>query len=227
MDYLQSGAALRDRWWQFGLGWVITDRWDLGVRSGFMSLYLYLNEYSHVDTWVSGGIIPINPASTYRSMERAGIFTPDENLIHDSAVDLMSFGPAISILPGAHIRSLTMKNNYVNGVRLPDLYGANFYEDDGLILSFSARITGVVARKMKKKACVKILDIYLLKSHLDEQLGVNSEAGYCNYTSSHQRNHFLKSELDAWQAEFRLFWPITEKVEVSIPPGIAELICTW
>ncbi|WP_256348203.1 hypothetical protein [Pseudomonas reactans] len=24
MDYLQSGAALRIRWWQFGLGWGIT-----------------------------------------------------------------------------------------------------------------------------------------------------------------------------------------------------------
>ena len=33
MDYLQSGAALRDRWWQFGLGWGITNsRHDAGDK---------------------------------------------------------------------------------------------------------------------------------------------------------------------------------------------------
>ena len=30
MDYLQSGAALRDRWWQFGFGWGITDDRQFG-----------------------------------------------------------------------------------------------------------------------------------------------------------------------------------------------------
>ncbi|WP_455884709.1 hypothetical protein [Pseudomonas spelaei] len=32
MDYLQSGAALRYRWWQFGFGWGITrDRHPAGI----------------------------------------------------------------------------------------------------------------------------------------------------------------------------------------------------
>lgn len=192
-----------------------------------MSFYLYLNEHWHADTWVSGGLIPINPASTYRSMEREGIFTPDENLIHKAEVDLMSLSPFLSIAPGAHIRGLTMTNNYMNGVRMPDVNDVQYYLDDGLILSFSTRLTGVLAKKMKKKACVKILNIDLLKSSLDEQLGVKSEAELCRYTRGHERNHFLKSELDSWQAEFRLFWPITKKVEVSVASGTAELVCTW
>lgn len=192
-----------------------------------MSLYLYLNEHWHAETWVNGGAIPINPASTYRCMEREGIFTPDENLIHKAEVDLMSLSPFLSIAPGAQVRGLTMTNNYMNGVRMPDIRDAHYYLDDGLILSFSHRLTGVLARKMKKKACVKILDMEQLKSHLDQQLGVKSDAKLCEYTTSHERNHFLKSELDSWQAEFRLFWPITKKVEVNVVKGTAELVCVW
>lgn len=192
-----------------------------------MSFYLYLNEHWHADTWVNGGLIPINPASTYRSMEREGIFTPDENLIHKAEVDLMSLSPFLSIEPGAQIRGLTMTNNYMNGVRMPDITDAQYYLDDGLILSFSTRLTRVLAKKMKKKACVRILNMDQLRSSLDKQLGVKSKGELCRYTASHERNHFLKSELDSWQAEFRLFWPITKRVEVSVPCGTAELICTW
>ncbi|OEO24037.1 hypothetical protein AX279_19580 [Pseudomonas sp. J237] len=192
-----------------------------------VSLYLYLNEQWHAGAWVNGGTVPINPASTYRKMEREGIFTPDENLIHKAEVDLMGLSPFLSIAPGAQIRGLTMTNNYMNGVRMPDIRDACYYLEDGLILSFSQRLTGVIARKMKKKACVKILDMELLKAQLDEQLGVVSKAGFCAYTAGHERNHFLKSDLDLWQAEFRLFWPITEKAEVNIQKGTAELICCW
>jgi hypothetical protein len=192
-----------------------------------MSLYLYLNEHWHADTWVGGGKIPINPASVYRSMEREGIFTPDENLIHKSEVDLMGLSPFLNIAPGAEVRGLTMTNCRMNGVRVPDVKDAQYYFDDGLILSFSSRLTHVLARKMKKKACVRILDMTNLKANLDEQLGATSEAAYCQYTTGHERNHFLKSELDSWQSEFRLFWPITTKVEVLVPTGTAELVCTW
>ncbi|RON43500.1 hypothetical protein BK666_20725 [Pseudomonas frederiksbergensis] len=192
-----------------------------------MSLYLYLNEYWHADTWVGGGKIPINPASTYKSMERAGIFTPDENLIHKSEVDLTTLGPFLSVGPGSVIKDLTFEGCIVDDEPFPDITNADYYEDDGLILSFSSRLTGGLARKMKKKSCVKILSMGRLKAHLDEQLGVESLAKFCKYTSTHERNHFLKSDLDEWQAEFRLFWPILKKVEVLIPAGTAELICTW
>ncbi|EJM15493.1 hypothetical protein PMI22_04225 [Pseudomonas sp. GM21] len=192
-----------------------------------MSLYLYLNEHWHADTWVNGGVIPINPASFYRRAERGGIFTPDENLIHRSPIDLMAPNPIFRIGPGGQIRSLYAIDNYVDGVRQTDLINAAYYQEDGLILSFSYRLTGILARKMKKKACVKILNIDSLKEHLDQQIGVKSEAGPCRYNEGHQRHHFLKSHLDMWQAEYRLFWPSSNKVEVSVQPGTAELICTW
>lgn len=192
-----------------------------------MSLYLYLNEYWHVDTWVSGGVIPINPASTYRSMEREGIYTPDENIIHKSNVDLLSLSPFIGFGPNGGVKNLNIINCRMGGKLIPDIVGADYYSEDGLILSFSHRLTKIVAKKMRKKACVKILDIFSLKESLDAQLGVISEARDCEYTLGHERNHFLKSELDSWQEEFRLFWPLTAKVEVTVPKGTAELICTW
>lgn len=192
-----------------------------------MSLYLYLNEHWHADTWVNGGLIPISPASTYRSMERSGINTPDENLIHKSELDIRSIRSVLGIPPGTQIRGLTIEKFNLNGVELPRVQDAQYYYDDGLILSFSSRLTHVVARKLCKKACVKILDMDQLKSSFDEQLGVKSEANFCRYTSGHERNHFLKSELDSWQAELRLFWPITNKSEVSVPKGTTEFVCTW
>lgn len=192
-----------------------------------MSFYLYLNEHWHAETWTGGGVIPINPASTYRKIERSGIYTPDENLIHDSPVDLLAPNPIFRIAPGAQVKGLTMYSNYVDGVRQSDVFNASYYEEDGLILSFSQRLARTVARKMNKRACVKIIDMVRLKAHLDQKLGVTSKAGLCQYTSDHQRNHFLKSEADMWQDEYRLFWPLHERVEVEIPPGIGELICKW
>lgn len=191
-----------------------------------MSLYLYLNELSHVDTWVNGGSVPIKPASTYRSLERGGILTPDENLIHKSAVDLLSI-PFMRFNPKATVKGLSFIGMTVNGKPVPDIIDAALYEEDGLILSFSYRVTKLVAKKMNKKACVKILDIEALKQAIDSQIGVVSEAKSCQYTNGHQRNHFLKSELDYWQAEYRMFWPVNTAVQVDIPPGTAELICTW
>ena len=192
-----------------------------------MSLYLYLNEHWHAETWINGGEVPINPASFYRRIERGGIFTPDENLIHKSEVDLTTLGPFLKVGPGSIIKDFTFVGCVVDDEPFPDITNADYYENDGLILSFSSRLTGVLARKMKKKACIKIVDMDLLKRHLDDQLGVVSEAGPCKYTSGHQRNHFLKSDLDEWQAEYRLFWPVDKKAEVFVPAGTAQLICTW
>ncbi|MCE6977280.1 hypothetical protein EI534_07670 [Pseudomonas frederiksbergensis] len=190
-----------------------------------MSLYLYLNEHWHADTWVGGGSIPIKPASTYRTVERSGVFTPDENLIHKSEVDLRSLEPHFCFGPG--IQGVSIIGFNAGGVLIPDIHEADLYEEDGGILSFSWRLTASLARKMKKTACVKILDMPALKAAIDGQLGVASRSGYCEYTEGHERNHYLKSELDRWQAEYRLFWPITEQVEVVLPPGLAEHIRKW
>jgi hypothetical protein len=49
MDYLQSGAALRVRWWQFGLGWGITgDRHGAGSRRETMSQQAQIDALEHL-----------------------------------------------------------------------------------------------------------------------------------------------------------------------------------
>ncbi|MFJ4542986.1 hypothetical protein ACIP1X_05200 [Pseudomonas sp. NPDC088885] len=190
-----------------------------------MSTYLYLKEHAFVNSWVAGGKIPISPASTYKKLERSGIFTPDENLIHTSTVDLRA--PNLPYRIGLGSRGGSITGVTVNGVPFPDNPKIDFYEEDGLILSFSSRLTRSVARKLDKKACVKILDILELKRVIDHQLGVASISGCCKYTSGHQRNHFLKSDEDEWQAEYRLFWPIAESREIILPPNMAEPVILW
>lgn len=191
-----------------------------------MDLFLYLNEIWHAESWVNGGRIPINPASFYRSGDRQGIYTPDENLIHKSDYDLEKLKPFISVGPGG-VRNLNVIGSSVSGRPIPTISNADYYEEDGLILSFSSRFSEEIASKMSKKACVRIVSINALKECIDAQLGVVGEARYCDYTSDHQRNHFLKSDLDSWQAEYRLFWPLAKKVEVNIPKGTAVLKSTW
>ncbi|HFL2185762.1 TPA: hypothetical protein ACG3DQ_000740 [Pseudomonas putida] len=190
-----------------------------------MSLYLYLNEAWHAETWVNGGKVPINPASFYRSVEREGIYTPDENLIHKSEYDLTKLQQMAGIVL-SNVKDFNM-TGCTGYEPLPDICNADYYEEDGLILSFSSRLSDEIAFKMKKKTCVRIISINSLKNCIDAQLGVVGQAKYCSYTSDHQRNHFLKSELDSWQAEYRLFWPLANKVEVDIPKGTAVLERSW
>ena len=187
--------------------------------------YLYLTKTEWVKTWIEGGQIPILPASTYLSDERAGTQTPDENLIHQSPVDLLNMG-----LIGADdptkvtIRRMTTSNIVINGVRLPDVTNGRYEREDGLILSFSNKKSKLIATRLGKVACVKILDIAALKKVIDEQLGIASEMHDCSYTDEHQRSHFLKSSEDAWQHEYRMFWPVTEPVTVMIPAGMAVAV---
>lgn len=189
-----------------------------------MSFYLYLNQVWHAEAWTNGGLIPISPASTYKSLEREGIYTPDENLIHESSFDLLSLREYIRL---DNVKNFSLGGANLDGWIIPEIKNASLYEDDGLILSFSTRLTKILARNMKKRACVKIIDIDRLQRVISDQLGVSAIVGFCEYTSSHERNHFLKSELDEWQAEYRMFWPLKEKVEVNLPVGVGQLVCTW
>lgn len=181
--------------------------------------YLYLTRPEWADVWISGGTVPIALASKYRSIEREGTLTPDENLIHDSPVDNASLRDM-----GFHfenIRGLTFNGNTFNGRPLPDFKNASYYSEDGLILSFSNALSTKLRERLGKVACVEMLDINGLKACIDSQLGAVGTAKDCQYTSDHQRNHFLKSVHDEWQQEFRIFWPGTESRTVMLPPGFA------
>lgn len=186
-----------------------------------MHKYLYLAKQFMADTWVKGGIIPINPASTYRSIERHHTQTPDENLIHDSPFDLRKLQERGVDLLGA--RNFRFHDNFVDGVLIPPIYDGNFYEEDALILSFSNRQRNEIASRLGKEACVKIINIEQVKKIIDDQIKVIGERRDCEYREDHKRNHFTKSIADRWQREHRILWRVTDpkRIEVQIPEGLA------
>ncbi|HCA9548793.1 hypothetical protein HXX54_12945 [Klebsiella pneumoniae] len=185
-----------------------------------MEKYLYLTELSWVEPWVNGGVIPLKCASSYKSIERHGIFTPDENLIDTSTHDINQFASAISI----ENSSVTFLGGEINGIKLPNVMKIERKTEDGLVLCLANRRSNYIAKRLGKKACVKIFNIFELKEVLDEQIGVFSLMDKCEYTKTHLRNHFLKSELDSWQEEYRLFWPGVEAAEVKIKKNMAMQI---
>ncbi|MEQ0036418.1 hypothetical protein ABLU74_04700 [Klebsiella sp. GG_Kp161] len=185
-----------------------------------MEKYLYLTELSWVEPWVNGGVIPLKCASSYKSIERHGIFTPDENLIDTSTHDINQFASAISI----ENSSVTFFGGEINGIKLPNVMKIERKTEDGLVLCLANRRSNYIAKRLGKKACVKIFNIFELKEVLDEQIGVCCLMDKCEYTKTHLRNHFLKSELDSWQEEYRLFWPGVEAAEVKIKKNMAMQI---
>jgi hypothetical protein len=186
-----------------------------------MGKYLYLTHVAWSDAWINGGEIPISVASTYISDEREGIFTPDENLIHDSTTDLKSLFVHLE-----QVKGFTMTGCSFNGRKI-DIVNASYYTEDGLILSFCNEFSPEIAHRMGKKCCVRIFDVDSLIRIIDKQLGRKGQLGDCNYTFSHQRNHFLKSNQDSWQKEHRLFWKGTKSQNVTLPAGMAELVTVF
>lgn len=182
-----------------------------------MEKYLYLTELSWVHPWVNGGSVPLKCASTYKSIEREGIYTPDENLIDNSTHDVNDFKNLLTIEDS----SITFFGGTFNGKPLPEVMKFDRKTEDGLVLCLANRRSNYIAKRLGKKACVKILDVYYLKEMLDSQIGVESIMGECKYTKTHLRNHFLKSELDFWQDEFRIFWPGIRAIDVNIEKNIA------
>lgn len=190
-----------------------------------MKKFRYLDEHAHADAWINGGKVPLRLASSYRSVERNGIMTPDENLIYKSNYDLDQLRPALNI--GNGVQNIRIGIAIIDGVvRATDLQ-ADRYEDDGIILCLSNSRSSTLAAMMDKTICVEIQDVGHLKSVIDAQLKTVGTAAPCTYTDSYERNHFLKDKADAWQDEFRLFWPVvpeTQPVWVELPPGIAILV---
>ena len=192
-----------------------------------MEKYLYLTRREWASTWVSGGEIPIVVASTYRSAERSGTRTPDENTIHESNVDagsLLSYGISVRESQNVYIGSVVSPSGDPSKAVKLDVHIRKYLTEDGLILSLCNSKSSDICHRLGKQACVKILDVHNLKRLLDEQLGCESTMGACEYTYDHQRNHFLKSSSDAWQDEFRLFWPITRNAVAKLPAGVAKQI---
>lgn len=182
-----------------------------------MKKYLYLTKPEWVFPWIRGGVVPLFQASTYLSDERDGVMTPDENLIDTSTHDIKSFGGLIEVVGGA---TVTFTGSSFNGAYYPETMMFHRRNEDGLVLCFANSKSAELAKRLGKRACVEISDVERLKRHIDTQVGTVGIMGACEYTDGHNRNHFLKSSLDSWQDEFRIFWPKAKSMQVSIPSGI-------
>ena len=182
-----------------------------------MQKYVYLPQKEFVRTWVIGGQIPIRLATSYRREERSGSYTPDEGVMVNSSVDLNIYHPFIS--KDSVFGSLTVIGGTMNGLPIPDVTNARRVFEDGLVLCFSNSFSIQRATKFNAQACVRIFDIGRFKRIIDRELGVVGEMASCRYTAGYNRNHFLKSNENAWQDEFRLFWPGSEEKWVTIPGG--------
>jgi len=192
---------------------------DFMFQNNKFEKYLYLGKIEMVHAWTNGGAVPIPLASSHLDDDRHGTKTPDENLVHNSPIpipSLLKYGVQVE-----NSKNLTMLNCRANGQPIPNLVNVDYFIEDGLVLSFSNSYSKEREKELGKVACVKILNIEKLKKCLDKQLGCKGLMGECSYTEDHQRNHFLKSTLDSWQDEYRLFWKTTVHTEVVIPPGMA------
>lgn len=182
-----------------------------------MKKYLYLSEHWMASNWISGGPVPLYAASKYKKQDRNAIYTPDENLIDTSTHRVEDFRKR-----GVYIddtSTIVLDNGKVNGIHYPGEVRLQRRIEDGLILCMANRLSNHIAKRLKKMACVEIKDVESLKLALDEQIGFSGEMEPCKYTDGHNRNHFLKSDLDAWQDEFRIVWVGAKPQEVIIPPN--------
>ena len=195
-----------------------------------MEKYLYLSEVEMIDAWINGGEIPISLASKYVSPQRDGVNTPDENIIHDSPVDIKRIFPWADVKNGnSSFKNVTFTECHdVYGQPVPDTGSVSYYKEDGLIISLCNSFCRDIAFGLgKKKACVKIINVDKLRKVVGKQLGVKGIMKGCEYTDDHQRNHFLKATEDSWQDEYRIFWKYPKRKLVKIPKGIAEFVSTF
>jgi hypothetical protein len=147
-----------------------------------MEKYIYLAEGSHALTWVTGGKVPLKPASTYKSVERKGVYTPDENLIYDSPVDFDRYKGFGSF---DNVKGLTITDCSDGNGKLPNIVNVSRYQEDGLVLCMCNVLDEHIMSRLSKKACIEIYDLQTLKDSFDQQIGQISASGDCQYTESH------------------------------------------
>ncbi len=186
-----------------------------------MIVYVYLPQATYVNTWVSGGRLPLSLASKYKAVERHGALTPDENLIHHATGNALPVLREFGIDPNRGSEVVNSLFIGSSGLVVVDRVAIR----DGLVLCFSKTLSSVVAGRFYRKLCVRLDDVKSLKRILDDQLGSVSQAASCDYVNDYTRDHFVKSERDSWQDEFRLFWPeIQTASTVVLPAGVATQV---
>lgn len=191
--------------------------------------FLYLKEYAHAQTWVSGGNVPIVRASDYRRSERRGVYTQDELLTRE----VYGFPPQIAEhMIGAFGGGIYMTDCKVD---TPSFKGciqfahASSEIRDSHIFCFSRTLSKNLLEKFENKAVVvEIIDPIRLFDHVSKQMTPVGAFEDLVYTNALDRGDFLKSVEDSWQCEARMMWPSAEnpanEKSVHIPTGIARII---
>ena len=197
-----------------------------------MEKYLYLAHEKHVDNWIKGKKVPIYRSSKYVSPEeqRGGIHTPDETKqIKSNANSMEDFDPLLSRDSDlSSCQNVNIADNYVIDEKGNSRKMAEYsqHTEDVYILCFCESFELSIMKKLGKNYCIKIKDIELLKRSIDYQLNCLGKAAPVMYTSKMERHHYLKSDKDEWQNEYRLCWSIDKRtddeLEVEIPLGICE-----
>lgn len=198
-------------------------------------LYIYLGSKDFVRAWVEGGKVPINPASKFKSLDRAGTQTPDEMVNILTKVTSREAYELFCQVMGHDPRAPTRT----------DMHNMQLETQDGQIFRLSGSVTrfeqesyiscmSTIGTKKKleewastptpKVACVELLKREELANIVSAALGVPTYEGQLGYTAGDQRGHFMKSVEDSWQCEYRMAWlkdgsrPIT----VELPAGMAR-----
>lgn len=187
--------------------------------------FLYLEKPEYAESWMTGGLVPSPKlASSYLSKERKGTMTPDEtHIIEGDDPRILSQYGILGIPDGVLPRgSIEAYNNYFNDQPVPNVTYSHRIED-GYILSFSHIFNPEIGACLGKSVCVKIMDMQKLKRSFDEQMGIESTMGSCNYVHNHIRDHFTKLVADQWQDEFRIFWP-TWKIKKYLFPEAERIM---
>jgi hypothetical protein len=111
----------------------------------------------------------------------------------------------------------------INGAPLTDTR-IDRYQEDALLLCFSASLDRKIMRRLGKFCCVEIVDFERLLSAVTARFD-RVLHGYVKYTAGTERSHFMKSDDDAWMQEFRIVVPeFSEQAWVEIPLGVARKV---
>lgn len=196
--------------------------------------YRFFEVLEHAQPWVDGGRIPVWLAKKYLSDEREGVMTPDERLTYTSAVPFEAveayeaYGFPRGEVRGARTVGNVIIQNTANGPeihRIPDILKADHYYEDVGVLCFCNCNSPVIAHRMKKPYSVEIPSVETALKVIGKLLGLHGEMGNCRYTTDHQRGHFLKSDEDDWQDEFRfVFKGMNKDRWIELPPGLGRNI---
>lgn len=184
-------------------------------------------ESKYAESWVQGGRLPINSVSYFQAEVRNGIFTPDERIQRKlEGMTEERHRKYVGTSPTAKIIQRIYGSVYEGGVKVAE--GVNFEQipDEGIVLCFARRNRRSILDHLKKNApvCIEILDVRRLYDLICEQLDHEGLVANCSYTSTINRNHFLKGKPDEVMEEFRMFWPIADTASVELPPGIGRIV---